>query len=156
MYAPKLIPLFLPKFYNMKDFKIQDFDEKRLEKFYFFQPKHNSRILQSLSEKLSSIKAKMNNSPGQFLKDYCNVLYSFLNVLRPNSVYKFYKVRIRMDVKQFQDKVYLHEIKLMSVEYVTTLSNISDFIWTRETAFVRKLKYNDLMTRSLTKFENKT
>ena len=83
------------------------------------------------------------------------MLHSFLNVLKPNSVYKFYKVRVRIDLKQFQDKVILHEVKLLSVEYKKTVSNVSAFIWNREIAFVRKLKYTDLTTRSLTRFQNK-
>jgi hypothetical protein len=47
----------------------------------------------------------MNHHRQDFLQDYCNALYSFLNVLKPNSVYKFYKVKVRIDLKQFQDKM---------------------------------------------------
>jgi hypothetical protein len=43
----------------------------------------------------------------------------------------------------------------LSVEYKKTVCNVSDFIWKRETAFIRKLKYTDLTTRSLTRFQNK-
>ena len=154
VYCPKLIPLFQPTFYSMEGFKIKDFDYKRLEELYIFIPRDNNKQMQSLSEKLSSAKAKYSNNQSiEFYKEYCKIMHVFLSLLDQSAVVKCHRVKIRIEKKSFRGKLKLYVLKQLNFDSID-IGKQKESRWKRQMCFTQKLLYNNAMTKSQQRYNN--
>ena len=151
LFCPRLIPLFLKKYYEIPEFKLKNFEFKKLENLYMAIPKYNMKILRQLSEEQALIKAKHNNNYNCYIKEYCIHLCSYLNGLKISVIDKQYRISIEINFRNFQDKVELYEIKLLSAKKVVYDTKKLEQIWKREKSFVRKLRFDNALIKSLNK-----
>ena len=164
LFCPKLIPLFLGKFYGLEGFELEGFDYRRFERFCFFVPVVNRKTLECLGEKLGKIKLRDSHreecsDDGQggpceeVLRDYCYELYSFLSSLTHKSYKTYHKVHIELAVKNFPGRAKVYELKIVKVEKKFGKA-VGKKVYDRETAFVEKLCYDCNLKKTLDLIKN--
>jgi hypothetical protein len=164
LFCPKLIPLFLGKFYGVEGFKLEGFDYGRFERFCFFVPGIDGESLGCLGEKLAKIKLRDSHKEErsddgeggpceEVLRDYCYELYSFLSSLTHKSYKTYHKVHVEMALKCFAGRAKVYELKIVKVEKKFGQA-VGKKIYGRETAFVKKLCYDCNLKKTLDLIKN--
>lgn len=164
LMMPQLIVYFLPYFYGIKDFIVDDFDYDLLKSTYFIVYKDLNNKLVELSRLLFEKKKERSDSIFGLLnshkdtsqtilkrsRDYCSKLYKYLSGLTFDMVKDVYHVKMDMN-KSISSKADIKQEfwQLRILEYMNVTSQFKKEHFEAQFIFLNKINFDEELKYSL-------
>jgi hypothetical protein len=147
-FMPQMIINFLSFYYDLENFKIQDFPYSALEDTFLMVFKDMGSKILDLSKIL-----KLNSGNKEA---YANDLYTYLSELKFENLEKVYRVRIKINYFSYQKSeagVKLWDFKF--TDFIDVTNKFKSEHFDQQKSFLEKIKFDESLRVSIEKYNNR-